>query len=101
MNHVLVVAPPKIKIRNANDAAWQMEMDAFYAMFDELIQKYENQHVVIYQGKVVMSGDEKIELWKRAIEQLGSVPFFIHLVSRKPERVRRLPSSLYFGRRIK
>ena len=87
-----------IQIRKPSDLEWAKEVRAFDAMFPELIKLYENKFVVIYQGKVVASGDDKTKLVLATLEQFGNVPFYIHKVSRIPKKAIRMPSSIQFRR---
>ena len=89
---------PNIQIRTASDVLWAKEVQAYDAMFDELIKTYENKFVAIYQGRVVANGDDKTAVVKCALEKHGNVPFFVHLVSRKPEVVKSFPASVRYRR---
>ena len=67
----------------------------------ELLKKYNDKYVAIKNGKVVMHGDDKIELVKKMIakkHKLGD--FLVHLVSRDSDVIYRIHPRIYLERSL-
>lgn len=70
----------------------EREEAAFRAMHKELLLKYHNEYVAIYQGKVVDHGEDFVEIVGRIDDAYPDEIVFISKVSSKPERTLRFRS---------
>ncbi len=75
----------------AEEAAIDREHDAFQQMLPELLKQYEGRVVALHNGKVVGVGDDEVEVWEHARQQLGAVPIYVQTVEH-PARVYDMPS---------
>src|SRR5437867_2179471 len=77
---------PKTVAARHNEVEKQLtrEERAFRRKKKELLKKYENEYVALYQGEVVDHDPDDIVLVERARQKLGRVPFLIMPVRRKP-----------------
>jgi hypothetical protein len=62
------------------------ETEAFWDMHDELVRKYEGQHVALHRGEVVDSDEDASRLESRVREQFGELPVLIAPVTPRPRR---------------
>ena len=62
------------------------ETEAFWAMHANLVEKYLEQHVAVYQGDVVDADTDVRRLEARVREQFGSSPVLIAKVTADPQR---------------
>ena len=62
------------------------ETQAFWSMHDELIKKYQGQHIALYKGEVVDHGEDVSCLERRVREQFGWLPVLIAPVQPGPRR---------------
>jgi predicted transcriptional regulator len=62
------------------------ETEAFWAMHDELLKKYPDQHVALHQGKVIDHDKDASCLEKRVRERFGWQPVLIAPVKSGPRR---------------
>ena len=62
------------------------ETEAFWDMHDELVRRYEGEHVALYQGEVVDSDEDASRLERRVREQFGELPVLIAPVTPRPRR---------------
>jgi hypothetical protein len=76
--------------------AFKQEIAAFEAMKPALMEHYLGQYVAIHQGKVVASGDNKLEVSRRAREQ-GLVNYYVELVAPDSPREIRVTSFRFSG----
>jgi hypothetical protein len=67
------------------DTAIDLEHRTFQQMLPDLLKTYRGRVVAIYQGQVVASGDDRLEVWQRARQQLGSVPVYVQRVESSPK----------------
>jgi hypothetical protein len=67
------------------DTAIDREHRAFQQMLPELLRTHRGRVVAIYQGQVVADGDDRLEVWQRARQQLGSVPVYVQRVEASPK----------------
>jgi len=74
------------------DAQFEAEKKTFWAMRDQLLDKYEGQYVAVYQGRIVDHDDDKIRLGLRVYQQFGYQPIYVQLVSRQGLPVKQLVS---------
>jgi hypothetical protein len=81
---VLDWPPPETK--------WQREHRAYLKMYPQLLQTHRGKYVAIHEGKLVESGDDKIEVALRAYARHGYVPIYVTLVTDEPPQVVRIPS---------
>lgn len=62
------------------------ETQAFWAMHDELAEKYQGQHVALYKGEVVDHDKDVSHLEERIRKQFGFLPVLIAPVRPGPRR---------------
>ncbi|MBK7180360.1 MAG: hypothetical protein IPH82_24770 [Chloroflexi bacterium] len=74
-------------------SAFEQEVAAFEAMKPALLTQYHGQYVAIHQGKVVASGDNKLEVSHRVREQYGAVTYYVEMVVEETPRAVRIPSA--------
>ena len=74
------------------DTAFEREIDAFNALKPELLAQYPGQYVAIYQGQVVVNGDNRLALVKEVYSQFGEVPCYVEKITLEPLRQVRMPS---------
>ena len=68
---------------------FERERRSFYQLLPTLLATYSGEYVAIHEGQVVDHGVDQVEVTLRVLRRVGSVPVFVHLVSREPERVYR------------
>lgn len=66
--------------------ALHAETEAFWDMHDELVNKYEGEHVALYQDKVVDHDEDASRLERRVREAFGGLPVLIAPVTPGPRR---------------
>ncbi len=71
-------------------------MRRFLEMLPDLLQTHRDKYVAVHEGRVVDSGDDKIELGLRAYKKYGYIPIYVGLVSVTPP-VYRMPSIRNLG----
>jgi len=62
------------------------ETEAFWEMHDELVRKYEGEHVAVYQGSVVDHDEDASRLERRVRAHFGELPVLIAPVTPRPRR---------------
>ena len=62
------------------------ETEAFWKMHDELVQKYEGEHIALYQGEIVGHEVDASRLEKKVHERFGDLPVLIAPVTTRPRR---------------
>ena len=62
------------------------ETEAFWDMHDELVSKYEGEHVALYQGEIVSHDADASTLERRVREEYGELPVLIAPVAARPRR---------------
>ncbi len=77
-------SPPEDKFRS--------EQRAFHRLLPELLPAYRDQYVAIHEGRVVVSGEDKLEVAPRACARFGYIPILVTLVTDQPQRPIRMPS---------
>ena len=60
--------------------------EAFWEMHDELVRKYEGEHVAVYQGRVVDHDEDASRLERRVRAHFGELPVLIAPVTPRPRR---------------
>ncbi len=65
----------------------QHEVDAFRAMRIDLLAKYANQYVAIYQGRVIDHDSDQLDLFLRIDKQYPDDPVLIRQVRSEVETV--------------
>jgi len=78
--------------RKAFIAAFEQEAAAFEKLKPELLKQYEGKVVAIYQGKVVMVGDDRLALHDQVTQHYGHIPCYIESVQDETPRVARITS---------
>jgi hypothetical protein len=71
------------------DDKWRREQRAFRQLLPELLRTHPGQFVAIHEGRVVESGDDKIDVARRAYARFGYIPIFISRVIAGPLAIRR------------
>jgi hypothetical protein len=71
---------------------WRSEQRAFHALLPELLQTQRGRFVAIHGGRVVESGDDKLEVARAAYARCGYVPIFVSKVTDQPLPPVRIPS---------
>jgi hypothetical protein len=79
-------------IRVIPDKKWQRERIAFYRMLPELLKTHRGRFVAVHDEQVVGSGDNVIDVAKRAHAQYGYVPIYVGFVSERPRPISRVSS---------
>lgn len=67
------------------------EVEAFARLKQELLKQYKGQVVAIYQGEVVMVGDNILDVHTAVTDKFGPVPCYVDYVEETLRRVR-IPS---------
>jgi hypothetical protein len=62
------------------------ETEAFWEMHDELVRRYEGEHVAVYQGSVVDHDEDASRLERRVRARFGELPVLIAPVTPRPRR---------------
>jgi len=73
-------------LRQAEQRQLWNEVEAFRSMFDELRQRYPDQFVAIYSGKLVDHDPDFQSLHRRIRQRFGRNPVLIRRVENSPER---------------
>ena len=71
---------------------WRSEQRAFHRLLPELLQTHRGQFVAIHEGRVVESGDDKLEVARAVYARCGYVPIFVSRVTDQPLTTVRVPS---------
>lgn len=99
MNETDILPAPMIALRTIpaipppepDDPKLKREYRAFLQMLPELLKTHYGQYVAVHEGKVVESGDDKLEVIARAYARHGYVPIYVHLVTDQPQPLERIP----------
>ena len=75
-----------------HDDKWRREQRAFCDLLPGLLHTNPGQFVAIHEGRVVESGDDKLEVARRAYERFGYVPILVTRVAGGPSAPVRIPS---------
>lgn len=79
--------------RKAFLVAFEQEAAAFLALKPQLLQQYSGKVVAIYQGEVVMVGDDRLAVHDQVMQKYGHIPCYIESVQEETPRVARITSS--------
>jgi hypothetical protein len=71
---------------------WRREQQAFHKLLPELLRAHRDRFVAIHEGRVVESGEDKLEVARRAYARFGYVPIFVSRVTEPPATAVRIPS---------
>jgi hypothetical protein len=71
---------------------WRREQRAFHHLLPELLRTHSDRFVAIHEGRLVESGDDKLDVARRAYERFGYIPIFISRVVAGPATLVRVPS---------
>ncbi len=77
--------------RQSEAAAIEREHAAFQKMLPELLQKYPGRVVAIHQGQIIAVGDQRMDVWQEARQQVNGAPVYVQTVESSP-RIYNLPS---------
>ncbi|MCB0065233.1 MAG: hypothetical protein KDE19_24080 [Caldilineaceae bacterium] len=80
------------KDRKAFIAAFEQEAAAFEKLKPQLLKQYQGKVVAIYQGEVVMIGDDRLAVHDQVTERYGHIPCYIESVQDETPRVARITS---------
>src|SRR5205823_1878771 len=89
MESAEILAAPNVE-SSLEKSKWERERRSFFDLRPMLVEKFGDKYVVIHEGQVVDSGDEKIALALRAYARFGQVSVYIgnpKETSRPPVRV--------------
>ncbi|MFN8440948.1 MAG: DUF5678 domain-containing protein [Caldilineaceae bacterium] len=67
------------------EAAIAREHRAFQQLLPQLLQQYPGRVVAIHDGKVIAVGDDRMEVWQRARQQMGNAPVDVQTVEAHPK----------------
>jgi hypothetical protein len=88
---------PAPVLLDRTEGKWGEERQAFCRLLPELLAAHRGQFVAIHEGKVVESGEDKIEVALRAYSRFGYVPIFVSRVEEQPGPAVRIPSPRLVG----
>lgn len=90
MASIETLPAPDLSMRD--DDAWRREQRAFHQLLPELLRTHADQFVAIHEGRAVESGNDKLEVARRAYERFGYIPIFVSRVVAGPTAPVRIPS---------
>jgi hypothetical protein len=74
------------------DDKWRREQQAFYRLLPELLGSDRGRFVAVHEGRVVESGDDKLDVARRAYARFGYVPIYVTRVTEPSTVSVRVPS---------
>ncbi len=77
--------------RQSEAEAIEREHAAFQKMLPELLLQYPGRVVAIHQGRVIAVGDNRMDVWQEARQQVDRAPVYVQTVESSP-RIYKLPS---------
>ncbi|RLT44921.1 MAG: hypothetical protein DWI57_02090 [Chloroflexi bacterium] len=77
--------------RQSEVEAIEREHTAFQKMLPELLQQYPGQVVAIHKGEVIAVGDQRMDVWQQARQQVNGAPVYVQRVE-FPPRIYKMPS---------
>ena len=83
---------PAPELSERDDDKWRREQRAFRHLLPELLRTHPGLFVAIHEGRVVESGEDKLDVARRAYERFGYIPMFISQVVAGPSPAVRIPS---------
>ena len=90
MNPHETCSPPDIGTSSPDK--WRREQQAFHRLLPELLLSNRDRYVAVHEGVVVESGEDKLDVARRAYARFGYVPIFVSRVTQPPAEVVRIPS---------
>ena|SRR5947209_1406262 len=88
---IITLPAPKVELTPAPLTKWEREYQTFRKLLPELLKTHKGKYVAIHEGKVIDSGDNRLELVFRALAQVGNVDIHVGLVTEQPEPPIRIP----------
>ena len=76
---------------------WRREQRAFRRRLPDLLRTHRDRFVAVHEGRVVESGDDKLDVARRAYERFGCVPIFVSRVAEPPAAPGRIPPPRQLG----
>jgi hypothetical protein len=92
MNDTEIMAAPVINLPVKMPTKFEREMAAFHRLLPALLKDYRNRYVAIHDEKVVGSGDNIVEVAKKAYKEFGYQPIYVDLVTDEPQNPIRIAS---------
>lgn len=89
MSEPITSPAPVVELPPLIQTKWEREYKAFRQLLPELLAAHRGQFVVIHEGKLVDSGDDKLALALRVLTKVGNVAIHVGLVSEEQEPVSR------------
>lgn len=83
------VEEPEIEARKER---FEKEIAAFERLKPDLLKQYPEQYVAIHQGKVVVVGENRLDVVEQVYRQFGLVVCYVEKVTTDPPRRVRMPS---------
>lgn len=77
--------------RQSEAATIEREHLAFQAMLPTLLLQYPGRVVAIHQGEVIAVGDERMDVWQQARQQVNGAPVYVQKVEFPPQ-IHKMPS---------
>lgn len=78
--------------REAEEATFERELAAFERLKPSLMEQYAGQYVAVSHGKVVASGNVKLDVARKVRERYGAATFYVGRVTMDAPRTVRMPS---------
>jgi Family of unknown function (DUF5678) len=91
MNDVGTMELLSIKPPDWADDPLRREQWAFYCVLGDLLKTHRGQHVAVHNRQVIAAGPDRMDVIRRAREQVGNVPIYVGFVSDEPPPVARIP----------
>src|SRR5947207_15069582 len=91
MSDVATTELPAVNPPEGADDPWRREQWAFYCLLGDLLKTHRGQHVAVHNRQVIAAGSDRMDVIRRAREQVGNVPIYVGLVSDEPPPVERVP----------
>jgi len=90
-DEIVTLPAPLVELTPKPRTKWEREYQAFWKLLPELLKTHKGKYVAIHEGKVIDSGDNRLELVFRALAQAGNVDIHVGLVTDQPEPPIRIP----------
>ena len=91
MSDATIHDAPDLSTVLAKDDPWRRDQRAFAAMLPSLLATHRGQYVAVHDGKVVVSGADKVEVALEAYLRVGYGPLYVGLVTLEPRQPVRMP----------
>lgn len=86
-------SPMNAPSRKEFDAAFQGEVANFERMRPELLLRYPNQVVAMYQAKVIATGDDILQVYNAVVDEYGTIPCYVQRIASETPRKVRIPTA--------